>query len=301
MHIELLRAAERIAGFTGKSFSIFEYKGRGWAVDGPNSDHVSIIAGALDTIYKLQMYTSPHPTLDVFVHHFRRILDLDIYAYYDGTGPARQAARRVADAVNDYVNDVRSKTHKDRIDAMYLFSQRNRESMTSYVDQLFRTYNSLTVVNVNLLYMVDVSPTVTMEDIRADREAYLRRLKASNKDIVGLIWKMERSDQRGLFYRMVMFVKSDQTDDTILSNVYGGIWMAIKGKLKRFENQSKLNMMTGMGEFRGTGWVNNGDRVRMNYMRHTVIDQLMKFDDEIVAMMDTRCDTIGRMMLRSRH
>lgn len=296
MNVGFLRKAKQVANYHSDEIDVVMAQDHGWRLTMVNRDHFYNLDGLLKEMSVRGKTSSPHPIVDSFMRHFGPLKDVDLELPFNGRQEARCIRNDLQDALDAYAAEMRSKAHIKRMHSLYDFYDRSKESLNEYIRDLFRTHKRLTVVNVNIFYAPKIAQEITIEELGADRTKYLNLLKKTYEEIVGLIWKLERSDERGLMLRLVIFTKSKQTDDTILSNVYGSLWLTMDGPEKRFENQSKLNAMKGLGAFSGTGVVDVNDTRKMFYLHNTVIEELIKFNDEIIAMMSKRVKCIGRML-----
>lgn len=94
-------------------------------------------------------------------------------------------------------------------------AKRHSKRIKSVTNTLFARYNKLCVERVDLSYLKDVAPSVTLAQVKKDMQHMLnnRRHNALFEYLVGYAWRLEYTEKKGYYYHMVLFFNGSKVDD----------------------------------------------------------------------------------------
>ncbi|PWW28487.1 YagK/YfjJ domain-containing protein [Chromohalobacter israelensis] len=109
----------------------------------------------------------------------------------------------------------------------YRNSRENRESMSEWIDTLFKNHAYLQVIRVDLGYRKEIATSVPYEMANSQRTKFCKAFHYNPlfKHMVGYAWKLEWGQSRGFHYHLLFFFDASQVQkDVIRAQWIGELW-----------------------------------------------------------------------------
>lgn len=239
-----------------------------------------------------------HPSVKLFLECFYRHRNEDILSYSSCYEDVLGLAHDLMDTVDEFIRRLHSPSHKLSLRNIRRSESRNQESVYRYIDGLFDHYAKLLVVRLDIHYGSDVSQDISLEQAIEDRDYYLRRVKYQYDDLIGYIWKLEYGERKGFHYHITfIFNGANVYKDIPLGRALGELWVSMSNQSRWYHNcNAERDQYEKWGRY-GIGMVRHNDTTKRHILLNHAINYLLKFDEELLAMMPERMNSLGKMQL----
>jgi hypothetical protein len=171
--------------------------------------------------------------------------------------------------------------------------RKNGNSFTRYINQLFEAYAKLLLVRVDVGYGNDLKELVTYQGAKVHRDQLVKSVKQYYVDLVGYVWKLEYTPQKGYHYHLLFVFNGNRVRaDISIAGSIGEYWVSeiTQGNGTDFNcNQVKQRY----GNKLGIGMIKRHDEQLRANIQH-VVNYLVKTDLYVKACVPASVRTFGK-------
>lgn len=260
-----------------------------------------IMDAVTEHYYEYQNPMSAHPSVELLLKHFYPFRDLNILDQ-DLCLPTMQA---LADELNDvllaFMDELHSPQHNKRLCNLRRDEARNTQKYRHYINDLFDMHAKLLFVRVDIHYAQPISAEISLEEAISDRDTYLRHVKREFPHLIGFIWRMEYGKGRGYHHHlMFIFNGAKLRNDIRLGRQLGELWKSLSREPRTYFNCNARRNEYQQWKTDGIGMVTYDDTRKRQCLQEHALNYLLEHDELLLAMMQERRNSIGRMQLPTR-
>lgn len=214
-------------------------------------------------------------------------------------GALRCASRQTfVDDLNLTLEEFRTtaneKSFRKQLANLSRMTTRNTVSLQRYLNDLFEFYCRLLVVRVDFHYLKSECNNLSLEQVMADRDLFIRRIKYEYPHLVGMCWKLEYGKDRAYHYHMVFFFDGAKVRrDITLGKQLGELWLEVTVGAGTYYN---CNVDKSKYDECYLGQINYYDTDKRAALTHA--SYLTKVDESIIAVqLNDKARIFGKMML----
>jgi hypothetical protein len=210
----------------------------------------------------------------------------------------------IVDMLNSVVADIRREARSDEFKKLLKnhdrLTPKNRKGAFEMIDEMFRRYNKVQVVRVDLSYKKIMSrpleaQNISHEDVRGDFQKFMKdmRRKFFKVNFITYIWKLEYGPLKGYHYHVFFFFNgSNVNSDVTIAKMIGDHWSKVvtKGSGGYFN----CNRIKEKYPILGIGDISCHDIEKINILKNVALEYLMKMDFYVKQVVDIKIHTFGR-------
>ena len=260
-----------------------------------------IMDAVTEHYYEYQDPMSAHPSVELLLKHLYPFRDLNILDQ-DLCLPTMQA---LADELNDvllaFMDELHSPQHNKCLCNLRRDEARNTQKYRHYINDLFDMHAKLLFVRVDIHYAQSISAEISLEEAISDRDTYLRHVKREFPHLIGFIWRMEYGKGRGYHHHlMFIFNGAHHQNDIRLGRQLGELWKSLSREPRTYFNCNARRNEYQQWKTDGIGMVTYDDTRKRQCLQDYALNYLLEHDELLLAMMQERRNSIGRMQLPTR-
>lgn len=211
------------------------------------------------------------------------------YVYQD----ASNMMKRLNSVVSNFRIEIRSLSFKLKLKAYLRNIRKNAKSFSLYIDKLFDNHAKLLLVRIDVGYGNEIKALVTYDGAKVHRDQLIKYVRLHYPDLVGYVWKLEFTPQKGYHYHLLFLFNGNQVRaDILIARHIGDYWVneiTQKGGTYFNCNQNKKNYRDKLG----IGMIKRHDKqLRLNMLN--VINYLVKTDLYVKACVPSGVRTFGK-------
>ena len=191
-------------------------------------------------------------------------------------------------------NEANSKRFIKKLANLSRMTTRNSVSLQRYLNDLFEIHSRLLVVRVDFHYHKSEYERLSLEQVMADRDFFIRLVKREHQYLVGMCWKLEYGRDRSYHYHMVFFFDGAKVrQDITLGQQLGELWLEMTDRTGTYYN---CNADKFKYDECYLGQINYDDTHKRAALTHA--SYLTKVDESIIAVqLNDKARIFGKMML----
>ncbi|MBR7631496.1 inovirus-type Gp2 protein [Aeromonas popoffii] len=159
----------------------------------------------------------------------------------------------------------------------------------------------LLFVRVDIHYAQSISAEISLEEAISDRDTSLRHVKREFQHLIGFIWRMEYGKGRGYHHHlMFIFNGAKLHNDIRLGRQLGELWKSLSREPRTYFNCNARRNEYQQWKTDAIGTVTYDDTRKRQCLQDYALSYLLEHDELLLAMMQVRRKSIGRMQLPTR-
>lgn len=251
--------------------------------------------------YEYRQPISAHPSVELLLAHLYPFRKLNLFDRDLSLSDMLALAEEMDGVLRVFMDELCSPQHNKRLCNLRRDVARNTQAYRHYINDLFDIHAKLLFVRVDIHYAQSISADISLEEAITDRETYLRHVKREFPHLIGFIWRMEYGKGRGYHHHlMFIFNGAKLRNDIRLGMQLGKLWQSLSRQPRTYFNCNACRNKYQRWETDAIGTVTYDDTRKRQCLQDYALSYLLEHDEQILAMMQVRRKSIGRMQLPIR-